>query len=111
MGPIEQRLFEEFKDRGKLRSNTLLLRQEGAIDYVHRCFEYQAPILGIDSFELIGDSIRTEDYIDYSSSSFHLTAPDVWKEAEDFLRNHPQSDLWFEVVIDEPSAPGNGSKA
>jgi hypothetical protein len=106
---IEQDLLKEFRDRGVVRGNMLLLNQENAIEYVQCCFSLQAPILGIDSFEMVGDSIRTDDYIDYSASTFRLSAPDVWKEAEAFLRRHSKSGLLFEIVIDEPNAPKQGA--
>jgi hypothetical protein len=109
LGPIEVELFEEFRERGVLRDNMLLLDQESAIDYVRRAFGFGAPILGIDSFEMTGDSLRTEDYIDYSASSFRPSAPDIWKEAEDFLRRRSKIGLLFEVVIDERSAARQGT--
>jgi hypothetical protein len=103
--PFEQNLLKEFRDRGVVRGNTLLLNQENAMEYVRRCFDHQAPILGIDSLEMVGDTIRTEDYVDFSASYFTLRARDVWKEAEDFLKRHSKSGLLFEVVIGEPTVP------
>jgi hypothetical protein len=109
MDPTERELYDEFRDRGVMHGNTLLLCQESALDYVRRAFELGAPILGIDSFDTMGDLIRTEDYVDYSASTFRLSAPDIWNEAEDFLRRHSKSGLLFEIVIGEPSTPQHGS--
>jgi hypothetical protein len=110
MGPIERALFTEFRESAVMRGDMLLFHQQDAINYVRRSFDLKALILGIDVFEPIGEWIRTEDYVDYSAKDFHLREPDVWKEAEGFLRRHSQEGLLFEVVIDEPRAPQDGSK-
>ena len=91
-----------FTSRGMLRGGVLLLRPNDALDMVQNCRRESVSILGIDAFRISSNSTQPvmEDSVDFSRETRRASFLDVWHEAELFLHNRQNKDLFFEIVLD-----------
>lgn len=96
MLPVEH----EFRGRGVERGGILFLRPADALDMIAVCRERSTQILGIDGFQLTERA--TQPAMDHSIDLSRVPAEsERWGLAEQFLRRHLDSGLYFEVVLDE----------
>lgn len=92
---------EEFRELGVLRGNLLMLRPADAIVFIRRCRERGVKVLGVDGFHLTDETTQPDrgESIDLSGCS--RRGGDSWNQAEGFLNERIERDLFFEVVTDE----------
>jgi hypothetical protein len=91
-----------FTSRGVLRGGVLLLHPNDALDMVQNCRKESVSILGIDAFRISANSTQPvmEDSIDFSREPRPAPSINVWDEAELFLHNRQNKELFFEIVLD-----------
>jgi len=84
-----------------MRGETLLLRPADARDMVRRAHSEGVRVLGIDGFFIWpnGTEPSMANSVDFTTAA--LMNKDPWEMADDFLAPRMQSNLYFEVVIDQ----------
>jgi hypothetical protein len=87
---------KEFSSRAIIRGGIYLFQQSDAIDVVNKCKEQQYNILGVDSFEIIGNSIMPKEILDCSINAKEGN----WSEAIRFILEPINQGLVFEIVYD-----------
>lgn len=87
---------KEFSSRAIIRGGIYLFQQSDAIDVVNKCKEQQYNILGVDSFEIIGNSILPKEILDCSINAKEGN----WSEAIRFILEPINQGLVFEIVYD-----------
>ena len=87
---------KEFSGRAIIRGGIYLFQQSDAIDVVNKCKEQQYNILGVDSFEIIGNSILPKEILDCSIN----VKEGNWSEAIRFILEPINQGLVFEIVYD-----------
>lgn len=95
------RIQDEFLDKSVIEGFPPILNAKDAISLVRICKTKNVKVLGIDGFHVFGQSIQPdmEESVDFSSTRKKIS--DCWSEAEKFLVTRKNSELYFEVVIDE----------
>jgi len=75
------------------------MQSDVAIDFVNHCKETGINVYGVEGFLRVGEGIQPQqqDSCDYDSPS-----DDVHSLTISFVRKRLNSELWFEVVTDEP---------
>ena len=93
MNPMRQ-LVQEFEPKGISRGGILFLRATEAIDFVERCRRLGISIYGIDAFKLGETTTRPllEESIEFQEPARS------YEQADGFLREKGDKDLFFEVV-------------
>ncbi|TFB12984.1 hypothetical protein E3U55_16815 [Filobacillus milosensis] len=87
---------KEFSNRAIVREGIYLFQLSDAIDVVNKCKELKLNILGVDSFEIIGNSIMPKEIFHCS-----INANDGnWSEAIRFIQEPFNQELVFEIVYD-----------
>lgn len=87
----------EFAQKAIIRGGTFLFRKSDAIDLINKCKELNMNILGIESFEIINNSIKPKEILDCSvdeSYGGHCSL------AIEFIQQPFNQNLVFEVVYD-----------
>ena len=87
---------KEFSGRAIIRGGIYLFQQSDAIDVVNKCKELQLNILGVDSYEIIGNSILPKEILDCSINANEGN----WSEAIRFIQEPFNQGLVFEIVYD-----------
>lgn len=97
---VLQDVKKEFADRTLDRHGIRLLRASDAAEYVSRCAEHGIDILGIDGF-LVNDD-KLQPMMEHSLDLTILGPPGgADRKAMSFLQRYLDSELWFEVVVEE----------
>jgi hypothetical protein len=103
---VTMRIQEEFRARAIIRCGTLLLKPADAIEMVRRCRERGIEVSGIDGFRLTETTTQPllDEILDLQTEDDKYRHR-CWEEAERFLRERMQTDLYFEVAYDDTRDP------
>jgi hypothetical protein len=98
---------KEFTSRAIIRGGIYLFQQSDAIDVVNKCKEQQYNIIGVDSFEIIGNSIMPKEILDCTINT--NTKERNWLEAIGFILVSINQGLVFEIVYDNLLTTGSST--
>jgi len=90
----------KFLDEGVQVGSVFIMKPSVAIRFVEHCQASGGAVYGVEGFLRIGDRIQPqqEHSCDYESSS-----DDGHSLTIGFLKDRLETNLWFEVVTDEPA--------
>ncbi len=90
----------KFANKGVDVGSIFIMKPSIAIEFVEHCQMTGIKVFGVEGFLRIGKTIQPQqlDSCDYNSPS-----DDGHSLTISFLRERLESDLWFEVVTDEPT--------
>jgi len=90
----------KFMDKGIEIGSVFVMKPSDAIGFVEHCQESGIAVYGVEGFLRVGEGIQPQqdhscDYESPSDDGHSLTIT--------FLKAREKTDLWFEVVTDEPT--------
>jgi hypothetical protein len=90
----------EFSDEGVQVGSVFIMNPSVAIRFVEHCQESGITVFGVEGFLRFGDQIQPqqEHSCDYESPS-----DDGHSLTIGFLKDRLETNVWFEVVTDEPA--------
>jgi hypothetical protein len=92
------KIEKKFLKKGRIWGKTLLFNKSTAISFIYELRKAHIPILGIDAFRVVGNSIQPimEYSIDFSLSE--KPSLNSWDDSSTFISLDRGEDLLFEVV-------------
>jgi hypothetical protein len=88
----------KFRDRAVLRGGLLFLTQPDACAFVSECMRAGVSVLGIEGFRITADS--TQPLLEHSVD-FSMEPAGCHQQAIQFLREQPDTGLYFEIVCED----------
>lgn len=88
----------QFRERAVLRGGLLFLTKSDALAFVSACMRAGVSILGIDGFRISADS--TQPLLEHSVD-FSMEPAACHQQAIQFLREQPDTGLYFEIVCED----------
>lgn len=89
----------KFANKGIQIGSIFLMQPNVAIDFINHCKKIGINVYGVEGFLRIGEGIQPQQM---DSCDYNLPSEDAYSLTISFMRKRLDSELWFEVVTDEP---------